>query len=198
MADIQGRSLTWAFITYPESLPDNWLSILRDLHVMGAISPLHNSDVDDFGVLKKEHYHNVLKFPSKKSLQQVYSIVRKLGCNVPPEPVESFEGYLRYLIHADDPDKAQYDKDKIIPLCGLDINSYFMPPKSEVSQIIYDIVGYLFDHPDLYEFDVLMGRCREYKNWGFVLANFPCYGVHKVLESRRRRQEKKEKKDDNK
>ena len=49
MADIDGRSQIWAFIVYPESLPDNWLDILRDLHTIGAISPLHDGDYNPTG-----------------------------------------------------------------------------------------------------------------------------------------------------
>lgn len=198
MADLQGRSLTWAFIVYPESLPDNWISILRETHILGAISPLHDKDINDDGKFKKPHYHILLKYPSKKSIQQVYSLCLKLGSHVPPDTVDSFDGYLRYLTHVDDPDKAQYNKEDITPLAGLDINSYFLPPKSEVAQVIYDIVGYLFDHPDISDFDVLMAYCRSYKNWGFILANYPCYGVLHTLKARQYRKEKKEKKEEKK
>ncbi len=196
MADLQGRSLTWAFIIYPESMPENWLSILRDTHIIGAVSPLHDKDITEDGEIKKPHYHVLLKYPSKKSIQQVYSLCFKLGSRVSPEAVESFDGYLRYLIHEDDPDKYQYNKEDIIPLCGLDVNSYFLPPKSEVAQITYDIVKFLFDHPDIIEFDVLMGYAISHKNWGMILSNYPCYGVARVLASRRYKQEKKDKKGD--
>ena len=194
MADLQGRSLTWAFIIYPESMPENWLSILRDTHIIGAVSPLHDQDINEDGEFKKPHYHVLMKYPSKKSIQQVYSLCLKLGSHVSPEAVESFDGYLRYLIHEDDPDKHQYKKEDIIPLCGLDVNSYFLPPKSEIAQITYDIVKFLFDHPDIIEFDVLMGYAISHKNWGMILSNYPCYGVARVLASRRYKQEKKEKK----
>ena len=198
MADLQGRALTWTFIMYPESMPENWLSILRSFHIVGAVSPLHDQDIDEFGAFKKPHYHVILKYPSKKSLQQVYSVCLKMGSHVPPEAVESFEGMLRYLIHADDPEKAQYQESDIIPLCGLNIHDYFLPSKSEVSQIIYDIVGYLYDHPDIDEFDILMSYCRTHKNWGFILSNYPCYGVSRILNSRRYRNGLKKKKEDEK
>lgn len=193
MADIDGRSTSWAFIIYPESMPDNWISKLRDLHILGAVSPLHDKDIDDTGSFKKPHYHVLLHFPSKKSIVQIYSIERSLGSSAPPEPVHSFESYFRYLIHVDDPDKYQYNKEDIIPLAGIDVNSYFLPPKSEVAQINYDIVKYLFDHPDITEFDVLMNHALTYKNWGMILSNYPCYGVTRILNSRRYRLEQKNK-----
>lgn len=192
MADIDGRSTSWAFCFYPESAPDNWLSILRDLHILGAVSPLHDRDIfEDTGELKKPHYHVLLHFPSKKSMSQIYEIENKLGSNAPPEDVASFEGYFRYLIHIDDPEKAQYNKEDIIPLCGLDVNSYFLPPKSEVAQINYDIVNYLMEHKEITEFDVLMTHAAVYKNWTMILSNYPCYGVIRILNSRRWREQMK-------
>lgn len=194
MADIDGRSTSWAFIVYPESLPANWLSILRDLHITGAVSPLHDKDIDiNSGEIKKSHYHVLLHFPSKKSIVQIYQISRSLGSNVAPETVHSFEGYFRYLIHADDPEKYQYNKEDITPLCGLDVNSYFLPPKSEVAEINYEIVKFLFDHPEICEFDVLMGQSFAHKNWAMILSNYPCYGVNRILNSRRYRNEQKNK-----
>lgn len=191
MADIDGRSTSWAFVIYPESMPDNWLSLLRDLHILGAISPLHDQDIDENGEFKKAHYHVLLHFPSKKSINQILELENKLGSSVPPEAVASFEGYFRYLIHADDPDKFQYNKEDIIPLCGLDVNLYFLPPKSEVAQINYDIVNYLLEHKEITEFDVLMSHAVTHNNWAMILANYPCYGVTKILSSRRWREQMK-------
>lgn len=193
MADLQGRSLTWAFIVYPESLPDNWLDYLRELHTMGAISPLHDKDVNPDGEIKKAHYHILLKFPTKKSPQQIYKYCRDLGSNVFPEPVDNFEGYLRYLIHIDNPEKYQYDENDITPLCGLDIHSYFAPSKSRAAAITYEIVQFLFDHESISEFDVLLALCMDKKDWAWCLINTPCFGVTRILNSRRFRLSNKKK-----
>lgn len=196
MADINGRSLTWAFIIYPESMPENWLEILRDLHTLGAVSPLHENDINPDGTIKKAHYHVLLKFPTKKSAQQIYSIERKLGTNVFPEPVDNFDGYLRYLIHIDNPEKYQYELKDIIPLAGLDVESYFAPSKTRASTIIMEICEWLMDHPDVTEFDILYGFARGSKEWMYVLNNLPCYGIVRILNSRRYRNANKNKVED--
>ena len=184
MADIDGRSQIWAFIVYPESLPDNWLDILRDLHTIGAISPLHDGDYNPTGELKKPHYHVLLKFPTKKSVFQITNICLKLGSHVPPQPVDNFDGYLRYLAHVDNPEKAQYSVDDIIPLCGLDVDSYFAPSKSRVSEIIAQISQFVNDHPEVVDADILMGYACSDKSWEYVLNQYPCYGIWRRISAR--------------
>lgn len=193
MADLQGRSLTWAFIIYPESMPDNWLDILRDLHTMGAISPLHDKDANPNHEMKKPHYHVLLKFPTKKSYLQISSIALRLGSKAPCEPVDNFEGYLRYLIHIDNPEKYQYSITDIIPLCGLDVESYFAPSKSRLAAVITEMVCFLIDRPDICEFDVLRALVNDNKQWCYALDNTPCFGVVRILNSRRYRNDKMEK-----
>lgn len=193
MADIDGRSTVWAFPFYPESMPKNWLDIARDLHTLGAISPLHDSDLNPDGSKKVPHYHMLLKFPSKKSETQIKQIARKFGYNGPVEAIDNFDGYLRYLSHVDNPEKAQYEPEKIIPLCGLDVLTYFAPSKSRAAAVVNEIVSYLLEHPDIEEFDVLRYKASENKQWVYVLDNTPCYGVVRMLNSRRYRSSCKKK-----
>ena len=40
MADKSGRAVVWTFIVYPESAPENWRSLLDDLHVLYMIKIL--------------------------------------------------------------------------------------------------------------------------------------------------------------
>lgn len=44
---IKGRS--WAFIMYPDSMPQNYEEIITDLGLPFAISPLHDKDIDSTG-----------------------------------------------------------------------------------------------------------------------------------------------------
>ena len=183
MADINGRSRTWAFIVYPESLPDNWLEIARDLHTPGAISPLHDKDVNPTGEKKKPHYHILLKFANKKSLDQLINIAQSFNSNVFPQPVDNFDGYLRYLIHIDNPEKYQYEPKDIIPLCGLDIETYFAPTKSAAAEISREIYEFILDHDKITEIDELAPYCT--KEWIYVLNNYPNYFIRGILSSRR-------------
>lgn len=67
---------------------------------------LHDSDTLDTGELKKPHYHVVFTFPNPRYLS---SVAEDLG--IPENYIErclKLNSALRYLIHADNPDKFQY------------------------------------------------------------------------------------------
>ena len=123
------RSYRWCFVAYPESLPENWKSILSDTYAKIFISPLHEFDVleDEKGeTLKKPHYHIILDFDrQKKSFSFVKEITDKLGQPI-PQMVRSMRGQVRYMTHCDYPDKAQYPKEKIECLGGASIEQYFL------------------------------------------------------------------------
>ena len=41
------RSTTWTFLVYPDSAPNDWIDILKGLHVPFILSPLHDKDIKD-------------------------------------------------------------------------------------------------------------------------------------------------------
>lgn len=97
------RVRNWTFIEYPESAPDNWRSVLDDLHIKWVESPLHDKDTNPDGTVKKPHWHVMLCFSSKKSYQQILKICRGIsGTN--PQRVEDITGLVRYMAHLDNPE----------------------------------------------------------------------------------------------
>lgn len=117
----EGRTRNYATVVYPESAPDDWISILEDEKIPALISPIHNKDRNQKAEneLKKPHFHVIVMFTSVKTQEQaraVFDKIKGVGC----EPVQSIRGYARYLCHLDNPDKAQYSQDDIIALCGAD------------------------------------------------------------------------------
>lgn len=72
---------------------------------------LHDKDCDEDGVIKKAHYHVVLRFNN-----QTWSsaVAKDLGIaeNYLEEP-RSFDNALMYLIHFNDSDKYQYNIDEV-------------------------------------------------------------------------------------
>ena len=71
------RVRLWATVVYPESAPDNWLTILRDLMIPCYVSPLHDKDFNADKTPKKAHYHVMLVFEGKKSRAQIEEIVKQ-------------------------------------------------------------------------------------------------------------------------
>lgn len=136
------RSRTWAFIAYPESMPENWREVLDSLSVPWACSPLHDSDVLDSGTgeKKKPHFHFVISFQGKKSYEQIKEITDKLNAPV-PEKCHSIRGAVRYFLHLDSPDKFNYSsrRSEIQSGNGFDVEDALKLSSSEEETIALEI-----------------------------------------------------------
>lgn len=70
------RSNKWAFLIYQESVPEDYLNLLEELHVPFILSPWHDKDVNrTTGEFKKPHKHGVFFFESLKSYSQVSELI---------------------------------------------------------------------------------------------------------------------------
>lgn len=108
------KSRYWAFIVYPESVKGNWKEELEETGLQFAVSPLHDKDIDPTGEPKKAHYHVLVEYDGPKTYRTIKEeICDKIGATI-PKKVESIRGYYRYLTHADNPEKAQYEEKDII------------------------------------------------------------------------------------
>lgn len=125
MQNPKERSYNWASILYTESCVTDIGGALLALKVPCALSPLHDCDInEETGEPKKPHYHLLLHYTSLKSQRQVKEDLEPLGA-VGTERVRALGAYARYLVHADDPDKAQYDIQNLREFNGFDISKYF-------------------------------------------------------------------------
>lgn len=115
------RKRNFAFIVAQESAPDGWQQILVDEHIPAFISPLHDRDINADGTSKFAHWHVLLMFKGKKTLDQVRAIAHKCGAvNDYVQVCQDARGYARYLTHADNPEKAQYSAGDVVALGGAD------------------------------------------------------------------------------
>ncbi len=103
------RSNKWAFLIYQESIPENYLERLEELHIPFILSPWHDKDVNSTtGEFKKSHKHGALFFESLKSYTQVSDLVsEKLNAPSHVEVVMSPKGMFDYFTHAENPDKTK-------------------------------------------------------------------------------------------
>lgn len=115
----KGRTRNFATVVYPESCPDNWLSIIDELCIPTFISPLHDKDVLPNGEPKKAHYHVMMMYDGVKTSDQAREVFQMFG-GVGCEIVQSIRGYARYLCHLDSPDKVQYSVEDVRCLGGAD------------------------------------------------------------------------------
>ncbi|MBQ2581159.1 MAG: replication protein, partial [Ruminococcus sp.] len=98
------KKRNWGCIIYPESAPADWFDILQQSGLSGAVSPLHDKDIDPDGEPKKAHYHVILTYPGPTTYNNVASFTHETLNGSLPKPLESIRGYYRYFTHLDHPD----------------------------------------------------------------------------------------------
>ena len=184
------RAKDWTFIVYPESAPSDWRSILADkLQVKAIISPLHDKDIlDDVEQTpKKAHYHVILRFDSVKAFGQIKEITDLLNQPI-PQKVKSIEGAVRYLIHADSPDKAQYNQADIQVIGNIDLDRYFKKTAIQKDELTAEIMDYICDN-DITELADLLDYCRRENIVWFRHLCSNAYLIDKYITSRRNKKE---------
>lgn len=166
MADERVR--VWSFIVWQESAPSNWIQIVNENHIPFCVSPLHDRDKEGDS-LKKPHWHVIINFSGKKSYDQVKEITDSINAGFPVRVKDIF-GLTRYLIHLDDPDKAQYSEEDIQAFGGFDWKYYFEMPNSMVDYYISEMRQYIEEN-DINEFCIFDSYCLfNNKNWYKVLT----------------------------
>jgi len=185
------RYRNWAVIGYPDSLPDNWINIIQSFHVPVLISPLHAPDGDLVNpdepeeVTYKTHYHIVFCFDGVQTSKQVTDMVQPLNCTRPFR-LFSRNGYVRYLVHIDNPEKPQYDKADIIVMNGADdaFHESFEIGDYDTNKVIAEINDYILAN-GISEFADLYVEACNHSKWAYVLNKFACKSIHALLASLR-------------
>lgn len=139
------KKRNWAFVLYPESAPADWFDRLKQSGLMGAISPLHDKDVNADGEPKKAHYHVILVYGNTTTFNNVKSLTDSLNQPI-PQALEQIRGYYRYLTHKDNPEKYQYSDSDIVTFGGFDISDFVEMTKSEVTKYIKEIHAFVRDN----------------------------------------------------
>lgn len=134
------RGRNWAIIVYPDSAPENWLELISQEPV--AISPLHDSDINENGEKKKAHYHILFAYKGNKSFEQMDEIARMLHSPI-PQRVNSLVGATRYLTHQDNPEKYQYNISDIKVFGGFDLDGNLAMSSGDKRQILRDMIQFI-------------------------------------------------------
>lgn len=176
---IKGRD--WAFIVYPESAPENWREILDETRMRWIESPLHDRDINPDGTPKKMHWHVMLSADGPITLKAINKIIEPL--NTPaPQKVGSGRGMIRYFIHLDNPEKAQYSKDELVGHCGADVDSYFELTKTSKMAVMKDIVTFIYDNEIDNYADFLMICINHSDDWFDVAINYNTLAINKMID----------------
>ena len=166
----------WAFILYLESAPSDWLQILKTNGIKFAVSPYHDKDIEPNGKTKKAHFHIILAYENTTTYNNVKQlVVDTLGQPIPID-LNSPVGYYRYFTHKDNPDKHQYSEKDIQCFNGFDASDYIGLTKTEVEQLIYQIMSLIKDN-DIIEYSDLLDLLGEQED----LSMFKVASSHTIL-----------------
>lgn len=181
------RVRCWAVLVYEESAKPNWRELLDSYNVPWAESPVHDCDVNEDGELKKPHIHVLLYFAGKKSYEQMKQICDFV--QLPrPEPVHEVRSYVRYFIHLDDPDKAQYNFDDIRVHKGMRIDAYFTLSEAEKHEKIAEMEDFIREHDITEYFDfIAMIRDLGHDDWHRLVHSGCGAHIDRFIRSNRHR-----------
>lgn len=155
---IKGRS--WAFIMYPDSMPQNYEEIITDLGLPFAISPLHDKDIDSTGEPKKPHYHVIIYYENPTTYKNVKdNVCDPLHATI-PKKLESMRGMYRYHLHLDNPDKFQYDDRDRKFYNGFDVNQVDSLTATEEFKILRDLLQFIRDN-QIFEYSDLLNILQD-------------------------------------
>lgn len=182
MESKQQPQRVWAAIVYPESAPEDWLSVLAGYHIPMAISPLHVPDDDE----KKPHHHILVHFEGKKSRTQVKEIFDIVHGVVSHKPVGSIGGYARYMCHIDNPEKEQLDVRDVVCLSGFDYRQYLVPSGTKLKELEKEIDTFVLDNQITEVADLVKIALESEPEW-YDILQIPSYlsRVNRLITSMR-------------
>lgn len=182
MSTVKKRN--WAFVLYPESAPENWIEILQQSGLQCAISPLHDRDIEPTGEVKKPHWHVIACYQGPTSYNVVCKLSHETLHGTIPQALEQVRGYYRYLIHKDNPEKAQYSENEITTVNGFNILDFSDLSRSEILHIklrIHDIII----QEDITEYDDLMRLLKSQEMFAeYDIASSNTMFFNSLLKSR--------------
>ena len=182
MSDDKCRN--WATIIYADSAPKNFVSLIDDLHIQAYLSPLHDRDIDNKGNFKKAHYHLLMMFDGQKNMNNMQGIIKKIG-GVGCEKVISKNAYARYLIHKDNPEKAQYSMNDVRVFGGAVSYDEIISDSSGNDMIIVSQMLDWIKTNDVYVFYELVDHAKDNeKSWFAFLIKKNCHLIWEYIRSR--------------
>lgn len=177
----RGRLRNFATVVYPESAPENWLETLDGLHVPAFVSPLHDKDTNPDGSPKKAHWHVLIMFAGVKTTEQAQAVIDAIG-GVGCESVSTVRGYARYLVHADNPEKAQYSKSNIRAFSGADYDAMTHLPTDDV-RVIREMMEFIRAN-QIASFALFADICaNSHEDWFRALVTKSAYFIKEYIKS---------------
>lgn len=167
-----GKYRNFTFIVYPESMPDDFSSVLAGSGSKGFYI-FHDMDKREDGTDKPAHWHVVIMFENQRYLNSVRKLGLRCGAaNGYVEPVGDLNIITRYLCHMDDPNKYQYDPSEVISFGGADylkLCEAKIDRRTKQRAMVCQMIDFICDNK-IYSYANLFEYCCNYRqDWLDVL-----------------------------
>lgn len=190
------RHKVWTLIFYPDSAPDDWAEELSQLHMKIWVSPIHDRDEwtpndekkdpkHKAGTAKKPHYHLIAQYEVQVDRETFLGDFSALNGPQSVKAVKSLISMVRYLVHADDPDKAQYAKEDVFTFGGADLDLVEQLGTHERHEVLKAMRAFIRAN-NVTDFCDFVDYCDECEmSWAHLLDDNSSYVIEKYIKSRR-------------
>lgn len=156
-----GKYRNFTFLVYPESMPDNFASVLADSGGKGFYI-FHDLDKREDDTDKPAHWHVVVMFENSRHLNSIRKLGLRCGAaNGYVEPVGDLNVIARYLCHMDDPNKHQYDPSEVTCFGGadyLELCETKTDKRTKRREVVCQIIKYICENK-IYSYSKLFEFC---------------------------------------
>ena len=187
----KGKSRGWKLLLYPDSAPEDWKELL-DESCVKYVCALHDKDQWDVrdekknpehkkGDLKKAHYHILLLFDGPKTYNRVLPLAEKIKAKIPFEMLDGNpSGFMRYMLHLDQPKKHQYPEEILEAHNGavIDIS------KADDDDVIYDEIFDFLETSEIHNFYLFQRYARKAKPKWFKFSRVHSYQVACLIKAK--------------
>lgn len=190
------RHKVWTLIFYPDSAPEEWRDLLAELHLKVWVSPIHDRDEwtkndekkdpkHKAGTMKKAHYHLIAQYEVQVDRATFLEDFKELNGPQSVKAVKSLISMVRYLVHADDPDKAQYEKADVLTFGGAEIDLVEQLGTHERHEALKAMRAFIREK-NITDFCDFVDYCDECEiTWAHLLDDNSSYVIEKYIKSRR-------------
>lgn len=190
------RHKVWTLIFYPDSAPPDWDEYLSQLNMKIWVSPLHDKDVwtaadekkdakHKANTPKKAHYHLIAQYEVQVDRPTFLDDFKDLNGPANVKAVKSLVSMVRYLVHADDPGKAQYDKTNVKVFGGADRDLVDQLGTHERHEALRAMRQFIRDN-QIVDFCDFVDYCDDFDvEWAHLLDDNSSYVIEKYIKSLR-------------
>ena len=124
-----------------------------------------------------------------KTFEQVEPLTERLRGTI-PQRCANAKALVRYMVHMDNPEKAQYDVGGIVGHGGVDVAELLRPSSSERYALIREMIAYVRQEKIVEMCDLMEYAMEErYDDWFPLLCDNCAYVMGTVIKSYRHKVE---------